>query len=63
MDQIKDKKYFTNMDIRWGYNNIRIHEGDEWKVAFKTKFGLFEPLVMMQFTGYVSKYDGQHFCY
>jgi hypothetical protein len=46
MDQIKDKKYFTKMDIRWGYNNVRIHEGDEWKAAFKTKFGLFEPLVM-----------------
>jgi hypothetical protein len=46
MDRIKNKKYFTKMDIRWGYNNVRIHEGDEWKAAFKTKFGLFEPLVM-----------------
>jgi hypothetical protein len=46
MDQIKDKKYFTKMDVRWGYNNVRIHEGDEWKAALKTKFGLFEPLVM-----------------
>jgi hypothetical protein len=46
MDQIKDKKYFTKMDVRWGYNNVRIHEGDEWKAAFKTKFRLFEPLVM-----------------
>ena len=46
MDRIKGKKYFTKMDVRWGYNNVRIHEGDEWKAAFKTKFGLFEPLVM-----------------
>jgi hypothetical protein len=46
MDRIKDKKYFTKMDIRWGYNNVWIHEGDVWKAAFKTKFGLFEPLVM-----------------
>jgi len=34
------------MDIRWGYNNIRIKEGDEWKAAFRTNQGLFEPLVM-----------------
>ena len=46
MDKVKNAKYFTKMDIRLGYNNIRIHEGDEWKAAFKTKFGLLEPLVM-----------------
>ena len=34
------------MDICWGYNNIRIKEGDEWKAAFTTSFGLYEPLVM-----------------
>ena len=34
------------MDIRWGYNNIRIKEGDEWKAVFTTPFGLYEPLVM-----------------
>ena len=34
------------MDIRWGYNNIRIKEGDEWKAAFRTNCGLFEPTVM-----------------
>ena len=34
------------MDIRWGYNNVRIQEGDEWKATFKTKFSLFEPTVM-----------------
>lgn len=34
------------MDVRWGYNNVRIKEGDEWKAAFKTKFGLYEPTVM-----------------
>lgn len=46
MDKVKGKKFFTKMDIRWGYNNVRIAEGDEWKAAFKTKLGLFEPLVM-----------------
>jgi len=37
---------FTKFDVRWGYNNIRIKEGDEWKAAFLTPEGLFEPLVM-----------------
>jgi hypothetical protein len=46
MDKLRGKKYFTKMDVRWGYNNVRIREGDEWKAAFKTKFGLFEPTVM-----------------
>jgi hypothetical protein len=34
------------MDVRWGYNNIRIKDGDTWKAAFRTNRGLFEPLVM-----------------
>ena len=37
---------FTKMDLRWGYNNIRIKEGDEWKAAFTMLEGLFEPTVM-----------------
>jgi len=37
---------FTKMDLRWGYNNVRIKEGDEWKTAFMTPEGLFEPTVM-----------------
>ena len=39
-------KYFTKLDIHWGYNNVHIKEGDEWKAAFQTNRGLFEPLVM-----------------
>jgi hypothetical protein len=34
------------MDLRWGFNNIRIHEGDERKATFITQAGLFEPTVM-----------------
>jgi hypothetical protein len=44
--QLKDARYFTKLDVRWGYNNVRICEGDEWKAAFHTNRGLFEPLVM-----------------
>ena len=46
MDKLKGAKNFTKLDVRWGYNNIRIKEGDEWKAAFKTNKGLFEPTVM-----------------
>jgi hypothetical protein len=39
-------RYFTKLDVHWGYNNVRIHKGDKWKAAFCTNSGLFEPLVM-----------------
>ncbi len=37
---------FTKFDIQWEYNNICIKPGDEWKAAFLTPEGLFEPTVM-----------------
>ncbi len=37
---------YTKLDVRWGYNNVHIREGDEKKAAFKTRYGLFEPTVM-----------------
>jgi hypothetical protein len=43
---LKGMCFFTKLDIRWGYNNVRICEGDEWKATFCTNRGLFEPLVM-----------------
>jgi len=46
VDKVKDTKYFIKLDIRWGYNNVRIKKEDEWKAAFRTNRGLFEPLVM-----------------
>jgi len=36
VNKLKGAKYFTKLDIRWGYNNVRIKEGDEWKAAFHT---------------------------
>ena len=46
LENIGTKKLFTKMDLRWRYNNMRIKEGDEWKAAFTTLEGLFEPTVM-----------------
>ena len=46
VDQLKGAKYFTKLDVQWGYNNVRIKDGDQWKAAFKTSQGLFEPTVM-----------------
>src|SRR6202046_5895686 len=46
VDKLADAKVFSKMDVRWGYNNIRIKEGDEWKAAFRTNQGLFEPTVI-----------------
>ena len=37
---------FTKLDLRWEYNNVRIKEGDEWKTAFTTHIGAYEPIVM-----------------
>ena len=46
IDSIGKKKVFTKMDLWWGYSNVRIKEGDEWKAAFSTPEGSFEPTVM-----------------
>jgi len=46
LENIGTKKVFTKMDLRWGYNNVRIKEGDEWKTVFTIPEGSFEPTVM-----------------
>ena len=46
LDRIVGAKYFTKIDLRSAYNLIRIALGDEWKTAFRTRYGHFEYLVM-----------------
>ena len=47
MESKSKTKHFTKLDVWWGYNIVRIKEGDEWKAAFLTIQGLFEPLVIL----------------
>ena len=37
---------FTKMNLRWGYNNVRIKKGNKQKTAFLIPEGIFEPIVM-----------------
>jgi len=46
VSQLQGAKYFTKLNVCWGFNNVCIKPRDEWKVAFRTNRGLFEPLVM-----------------
>jgi len=46
LDGIGKRKVFTKLDLRWGYNNGQIKEGDKWKAAFTTHIGAYEPTVM-----------------
>ena len=46
IDNMGSKKVFTKMDLRWGFNNVRIKERNKWKGAFTMHIGSFEPTVM-----------------
>ena len=44
--RLREARVFSKLDLRGAYNLIRIREGDEWKTAFRSRFGHFEYLVM-----------------
>lgn len=46
LDRLAGAQWFTTLDLRGAYNLIRVKPGHEWKAAFRTPFGHFEPLVI-----------------
>jgi hypothetical protein len=46
MDCLSGASYFSNIDLKSGYHQIRMREGDEWKASFKKNEGLLEWLFM-----------------
>ena len=46
LERLSGAKYFTKIDLRGGYNLVRIRSGDEWKIAFRTRYRHFEYTVM-----------------
>ena len=45
LDKVESKKVFTKLNLRWGYNNIRI-KGDKWKAVFTMHIGAYKPTIM-----------------
>ena len=46
MDGVGKRKVFTKLDLRWGYNNVRIKEENKWKAVFTIHIRAYEPTVM-----------------
>ena len=46
LDRVGKKKVFTKLDLRWGCNNVKIKEGNEWKIAFMIYIEVYKPTVM-----------------
>ena len=45
-DRVQGARWFTKLDLKNGFNLIQMKEGDEWKTAFRTRYGLYEFQVM-----------------
>ena len=46
LDRLIDARYFTKLNLKDAYHRIRIRAKNEWKTAFRTRYGLFEYTVM-----------------
>jgi hypothetical protein len=46
LDRLRTGKIFTKLDFHGAYNLFKIRPGDEWKIAFHTRYGHFEYTVM-----------------
>jgi len=46
MEQVETSQVFSKLDLKLGFNLLRIAKGHEWKTAFKTRYGLYEYTVM-----------------
>ena len=46
INKLQGVRYFTKLDVCWGFNTVQMKDRDEWKAAFQTNWGLYEPLVM-----------------
>nr|GEW28979.1 putative reverse transcriptase domain-containing protein [Tanacetum cinerariifolium] len=45
-DQLQVSRYFSKIDIRFGYHQLRVHGEDNLKTAFRTRYGHFEFMAM-----------------
>jgi len=62
LNLLRNARIYTKLDVRGAYNLVQVKEGDEHKLAFRTSYGLYEPMVMQfgttnapaDFQGYIN---------